>query len=98
MISVARCAECIITFKTGSMSLYRLLVGTLLMLPVLSAEVVNSAPGPLTEFGAAAIRASANDSIGRVAIAISAELEPEVSSCAGAIRISCGRPCAPVAK
>ena len=60
------------------MNLHFLVVGSLLMLPLSNAEVVKSVPGPLTEFGAAAIRSSAGESsLGRVEIAVSADLKPE---------------------
>ena len=41
-------------------------------------EVINQVPGPLSEFGAAAIRNAAGGlSLGRVAISVSGDLKPE---------------------
>lgn len=58
-----------------------LAAGGLLALVVFQAqaqtEVVNEARGPLTEFGAAAIRAAGNGSLGRVVISVARDGKPE---------------------
>src|ERR1035441_10860931 len=56
--------------------------GGMLLLLALTAnaatEVINRVPGPVSEFGAAAIRsASGGLSLGRVAISVSGDLKPE---------------------
>jgi hypothetical protein len=63
------------------MNLHPLVVGSLFLLPcsplAAGTEVTNEVAGPLAEFGASAIRASAGASVGRVRLAVSADLKPE---------------------